>query len=400
MESFFSQTWEEKEYIVIDGGSTDGTADIIREYADRLAYWCSEKDGGIYDAMNKGIMHVTGDWINILNSGDYYCSEKSLENAISIEDIEKIDIIYGNSIEDNGNFMRLVLAVGDTSRLEYFPTYRHGSSLIRTSVQKKYLYDLSKTKELRYSLDWEMIFRVYKSGYSFKKVDTFIETYKLEGVSNRPIKNLWYNYKITSNGVFSLRKLLVLLKSVAIVIFKSSGAYAWFHSFVLVFMVNDILPLIPFWSIRKLYLKSIGTKIGEGSFIMKNVYIMNGNQLTVGKYSHINRACLLDARAEITIGDSVSISHNVKIMTGSHDVNSKNFCGVFTPIKIEDYAWIGVGGIILQGVKIGKGAVVAAGAVVTKDVPPYTIVGGIPARKIGMRNDKLCYNCNGYIPMT
>ncbi len=78
MESFFSQTWENKEYIVIDGGSTDGTADIIREYSDRLAFWCSEKDGGIYDAMNKGIAHVTGNWINILNSGDRFFDELSV----------------------------------------------------------------------------------------------------------------------------------------------------------------------------------------------------------------------------------------------------------------------------------------------------------------------------------
>ena len=59
MESFFSQTWEEKEYIVIDGGSTDGTAEVIKEYADRLAYWCSEKDTGVYDAMNKGCLLYT-----------------------------------------------------------------------------------------------------------------------------------------------------------------------------------------------------------------------------------------------------------------------------------------------------------------------------------------------------
>ena len=64
LDSFFSQTWEEKELIVIDGGSSDGTADIIREYADRIAWWCSESDGGIYDALNKGILHCTGDWIN------------------------------------------------------------------------------------------------------------------------------------------------------------------------------------------------------------------------------------------------------------------------------------------------------------------------------------------------
>lgn len=82
MESYFSQTWEEKEYIVIDGGSTDGTADIISKYADRLAYWCSEPDGGIFDAMNKGIKYAEGDWINILNSGDLYASPHSLEQAI------------------------------------------------------------------------------------------------------------------------------------------------------------------------------------------------------------------------------------------------------------------------------------------------------------------------------
>ena len=74
MESFFSQTWEDKEYIVIDGGSTDGTADIINEYSNRLAFWCSEPDGGIYDAMNKGISHAKGEWINFLNSGDLYAS--------------------------------------------------------------------------------------------------------------------------------------------------------------------------------------------------------------------------------------------------------------------------------------------------------------------------------------
>lgn len=97
MESFFSQTWTEKEYIVIDGGSTDGTADIIREYADRLAFWHSEPDGGIYEAMNKGIGHCTGDWINILNSGDVYVGNDSLEQTIMLADTENTDVIYANS---------------------------------------------------------------------------------------------------------------------------------------------------------------------------------------------------------------------------------------------------------------------------------------------------------------
>ena len=73
MESFFSQTWEDKEYIIIDGGSTDGTADIIREYSDRLAYWCSEKDNGIYDAMNKGIGHCSGRRHDAYRHGRHGC---------------------------------------------------------------------------------------------------------------------------------------------------------------------------------------------------------------------------------------------------------------------------------------------------------------------------------------
>ena len=60
MESFFAQTWAEKEYIVIDGGSSDGTVDVIKEYSDRLAYWCSEPDEGLYHAMNKGIVQAIG----------------------------------------------------------------------------------------------------------------------------------------------------------------------------------------------------------------------------------------------------------------------------------------------------------------------------------------------------
>ena len=108
MESFFSQTWEDKEYIVIDGGSTDGTVDIIKEYADKLAYWCSEKDNGIYDAMNKGIVHATGDWINILNSGDYYASNDALNKVITLAlDINSTDILYANSIEQLPNGDRI-----------------------------------------------------------------------------------------------------------------------------------------------------------------------------------------------------------------------------------------------------------------------------------------------------
>lgn len=148
IKSYLSQTWANKEYIVIDGGSNDGTAEIIKQYSDKIAYWCSEKDEGIYDAMNKGISHATGDWINFLNCGDFYVDAYSLENSLKVEDIENTDIIYGNSIAIDKYSKTYILAGADTSILRYRPIYRHGSSLIRTEIHRKYLFDVSKKKNL------------------------------------------------------------------------------------------------------------------------------------------------------------------------------------------------------------------------------------------------------------
>ena len=106
---------------------------------------------------------------------------------------------------------------------------------------------------------------------------------------------------------------------------------------------------------------------------------------------HIGECCCIgvsrmQAHARIQIGDCVVINDDVKIITGSHDIHSPTYEHVFTPIIVEDHAWIATGAMILKGVKIGRGAVVAAGAVVVKDVRPFTVVGGNPAKEIGTRN--------------
>ena len=398
MESFFSQSWEDKEYIVIDGGSTDGTAEIIKEYADRLAYWCSEPDKGIYDAMNKGISHITGNWVNFLNCGDAYVTEKSLEDAIL--QARDYDVLYGNSIEKDENKRKLIYASKNTSLLEFSPTFRHGSCIIKAHIQKEETFDLAKQKELGYALDWEMLYRLYKKGYKFGKVDVDIEIYQKDGVSNHPIKNLWYNYKITSRGNFNLKKMFFFLKATSSALLKKSILYIYLRAFLLEYIVNDILPLIPFWILRKTYLKMIGMNIEKGSFIMKNTYIHNSNKISIGNHSHINRKCTLDGRGGIEIKNNVSISCGASLITGGHDVQSSDFIGVFKPIIIDDYAWIGYGAIILQGVHIGEGAVVCAGAVVTHDVKPYNIVAGIPAKEKGKRNNNLSYHCHWDTPLT
>ena len=97
MLSVLDQTYHDIEYIIIDGGSTDGTVDIIKKYADRLAYWISEPDKGIYDAMNKGIAVATGDYINFMNAGDTFRDQSSIYTYVDVIKPES-EIIYGDVI--------------------------------------------------------------------------------------------------------------------------------------------------------------------------------------------------------------------------------------------------------------------------------------------------------------
>lgn len=400
MESFFSQTWKEKEYVVIDGGSTDGTVDIIREYAGKLSYWCSEKDHGIYDAMNKGLGHCTGDWVNVLNSGDTYCSERSLEDLLSnLEEHPEADIVYGNAVEVSDNEEKHIEAGEDTHQLADHAIYRHGCSLVRLDVQKRYSYALDK-REFGFALDFDSIFRMYHAGCKFMKRPVEVQKYDREGTSNDKRKSILYNYRITTQYGKSPRKALHYIKTKFSIAIKDTRLFQHVRDFIFEYFLNNIVPLIPSWKTRKFILTKLGVHIGKGTFISKDVYFMTPRLFSIGKGSDINRGCIIDARGGLTIGDSVSISHRVNLMTGGHHVNSRTFKGKYLPIQIEDYAWLGVGCTILQGVKIGKGAVVCAGAVVTKDVSPYSIVGGVPARKINERTHDLSYECKWNILYT
>lgn len=395
--SVINQTYQNIEYIIIDGASMDGTVDVINKYRDKIAYFISEQDKGIYDAMNKGIMAATGEWISFLNSGDSYVNRSSLEDVVKVDGIGRFDVVFGDSIEIGNEFSKIAYASADISLLEYRPTFRHGSSLVKSEVHKKNIFDISR-KDLGYALDWELLHRLFMEGYKFIKIDVLIEAYRLEGTSNHQLLNRWYNYKITSLDKFSLKKIMFLIYSTAIYLSKKTMVYLWIRGFLISYVVNDILPHLPFWTMRKAYLKMLKLKIRKGSFISKHVYFMNPNNIDIGEYSHVNRGCTLDARGLIKIGNNVSISHGVYLLTGGHDYQSDSFIGKFRPIVIEDNVWIGAGAIILQNTKIGRGAIVCAGALVNKDINDFEVVGGIPAKKIGERYNKLNYHCNGWEP--
>lgn len=139
--------------------------------------------------------------------------------------------------------------------------------------------------------------------------------------------------------------------------------------------------------------------MGKNSVVYFGAEIRGASQLELGDGCIIGDKSVLDARrGGIKIGKNVQLGSFVKLWTGSHDHNDPYFRSMphkRGPIKIGDRAWIGPSVTILHSVTIGEGAVVAAGSVVTKNVEPYSIVGGIPAKKIGERSHDLRYEFNG-----
>jgi len=136
---------------------------------------------------------------------------------------------------------------------------------------------------------------------------------------------------------------------------------------------------------------SIGT---NSSIFMDCIFDCKGG-LIIGNHTVINAKCRLDTRGGITIGNNVSLSQEVLVLTADHDPDSSDFAGRNSPVVIEDYVWIGTRATILPGCVIGKGAVIAAGALVTKSVEPFAIMAGVPAKLIKTRNPDIDY-CFSY----
>lgn len=180
VESVVNQTWREFEYIVIDGGSTDGSKAFIEFHNNKMDYWVSEPDKGIYNALNKGIQKATGDYLLFLNSGDHFYSEEVLANNllhIGNHDIIAFDIhILG---QDN-NFFR---KHPDNLKFSFFfeDTFAHQSVFIKRSLFDTVgLYDES----LKIVADWKFFIHAVASGCSYKSVHEVLSVYYLDGISS------------------------------------------------------------------------------------------------------------------------------------------------------------------------------------------------------------------------
>lgn len=166
----------------------------------------------------------------------------------------------------------------------------------------------------------------------------------------------------------------------------------FYEIFKVIYVIScDFMMSIPIHHIRKLYFRTIIKSCGKHVYVGRNIDIRSPRGIVVGDYVVINKRVLLDGRHGLTIGNNVDIAQDAYLWTRHHDYNDDYHSGIGGGTFIDDYTWICCRSNILPGVKIGKGAVVASNAVVVSDVPPMTVVGGVPAKKIAERTSKLLY---------
>ncbi|NOR69327.1 MAG: glycosyltransferase [Methylomarinum sp.] len=175
--SVIGQSYNNVEYIIIDGGSTDGTLDVVRKYEKQIDYWVSEPDKGISDAFNKGISLCTGEIIGIINADDWY--ENDSFEAIS-DNIKKYDVLYGDMIFWNERGEKNSPVV-DHNKLKRNMTLCHPSCFIKRSIYKKYgMYD----NEYRYAMDYNLLLNLFLKNCSFYHLANNISNMRTLGMSD------------------------------------------------------------------------------------------------------------------------------------------------------------------------------------------------------------------------
>jgi maltose O-acetyltransferase len=165
---------------------------------------------------------------------------------------------------------------------------------------------------------------------------------------------------------------------------------------LLTYLTNHVVNRIPSFALRRAWYRHVlGISMGAGSGIHLGCYVwflgpgqVRRSGVQIGRRTRINRDCCLDARGPVQIGDNVSISPEVAILTAEHRYDSPDFALLTRRVVIEDHAWIGMRATILPGTVIGRGAVVAAGAVATGEIAPMTVVAGVPARVVAKRSEE------------
>jgi putative colanic acid biosynthesis glycosyltransferase len=189
------QTWPNLEYVVIDGGSTDNSVEVVRRHAGRIAHWVSERDRGIYDAMNKGVAAATGDWIIFMNAGDVFY-DAGVVSDVFAQDLDDADVVYGDMMRrySKEDVERLVPA-HPVSALPLRMPCCHQSMFARREL----LLDLPFSGDLSIVADHEFVLRAWLKGARFQKLNRVIGIFSTGGASD-------------NDRLQAMRQLLVVLR--------------------------------------------------------------------------------------------------------------------------------------------------------------------------------------------
>jgi glycosyltransferase involved in cell wall biosynthesis len=180
IESVVGQTCKQVEYIVVDGSSTDGTLNVIEEYAGLITKIISEKDTGIYNAMNKGIYHASGDYINFMNSGDTFAKRTTLTEVTPLLASREYDIIYGNVIVKKVDGNLWVKPAPDHLKVMHHIPFCHQSTFSRTSLLKDMKFD----EKYKMSADFKFFKQCFLNKAKFVKIDIPVCIFNSNGISN------------------------------------------------------------------------------------------------------------------------------------------------------------------------------------------------------------------------
>lgn len=217
--SVINQTYPNIEYIIIDGGSTDGTVDIIKKYADHIAYWVSEPDKGIYDAMNKGLARATGEWVNFMNSGDLYVSSEIIKSIFTARDYAQYGIVWG--------YVKMAIS---NKVFRYIPFFENKNKLSPMGICHQSIFvkrllalELGFDESYQIAADYNMINSLYQDGYPFFEFKEAISIYRIDEYSysrNHIFKQLREEAKICNVSVWSFSYAVKFMRVLLISLYR------------------------------------------------------------------------------------------------------------------------------------------------------------------------------------
>ena len=194
IESVLSQDYDDIEYLIVDGGSTDTTLDIVREYGDRIDVVVSEPDQGIYDAMNKGIRAATGDMVGMLNSDDFYADNSAVRNLIECMENAGADTVFADLVIVNASDTKRVIRYYDSSkfrpeRMRYGWMPAHPTFFVKRELYERYG---GFSLDYKIAADFEMVVRLlYVVGASYAYLPAVVIKMRIGGASTRGLKSSW-----------------------------------------------------------------------------------------------------------------------------------------------------------------------------------------------------------------